>query len=79
MTGSRGIGGIWLKHSSWAERESPYTLCTFTSALEKCDKICSSHSYREADGQICDLFELFREAATLKCYGESQTVSKKDK
>ncbi len=35
-----------------------------------CDMICASHSY-------CDLLELFKETATLKCYGESQTVSKK--
>ncbi len=34
-------------------------------------EICASHSYREADGEICDLFELFSETATLKCYGES--------
>ncbi len=31
-------------------------LCVFTRALQKCEKICASHSYREADGKICDLF-----------------------
>ncbi len=33
-----------------------------------------SRSVIRFDGQICDLFELFRETATLKCYGESQTA-----
>ncbi len=60
-----------------AARESPYTLCAFTSALEKCEKICASHSYREADGKICNLFEFYWETDTLKCYGESRTLSKK--
>ncbi len=51
-----------------------YTLC----ALDKCEKICASHSYREADDHhISDLFELFRETDTLKRYGESRTIFKK--
>ncbi len=34
------------------------------------------HSYREADGKICNLFEFNWETDTLKCYGESRTLSK---
>ncbi len=48
---------------SWASRESPYVLSP-----------ARSRSVIRFDGQICDLFELFRETATLKCYGESQTA-----
>ncbi len=54
------------------------TLCAFTSVLEKCEEICTSHSYREADGKICDLFAFYWETDTLKCYGESWTLSKKE-
>ncbi len=56
---------------------SYYTLHAFTSALEKCDKICVIHSYHEAVGKMCDLCEVCREIITLKCYGESRTLSKK--
>ncbi len=41
------IGTIWLKHSSFNRA---------WVMLEKCDKICVSHSYREPDGKMCDLF-----------------------
>uniref|UniRef100_A0A8C2CGD8 Zinc transporter n=1 Tax=Cyprinus carpio TaxID=7962 RepID=A0A8C2CGD8_CYPCA len=37
--------------------------------FKKCDQICANHSYRETDGKMYDLFELFWEITTLKCYG----------
>ncbi len=51
---------FWIVPPAAAARESPLKL---TSALEQCEKVCASHSYRKADGKRCDLFEFYWETA----------------
>lgn len=70
----------WRSSSWWESSESlrPEDIPPVGNAwpLIRRDKICLSHSYRDADDKMCDSFELYWEFTTLKHYGENQTWSK---